>query len=265
MPHPLRTTWLLAALFTLCVSVGHGQADTTLYFQLDYMKSTSPDYVDVEVDFWKPIHEARIAAGAMESWTLYGVRFGERSEYDYVTVNVFKGLNSVGGAFANFEELAQRVHPDVDVAALLTRTANTRRAVKSELWTQLDMAAGSDVHGTDILLTYMRVPPGGEADYLALERDLWKPMHEELIRRKALSGWGVYALQLPGGTAYPYNFAAVNVWGGWDPGPGTSDIAATVHPDLDWAEIVRRTYAARDNVSTEVWQVLEHVHAEGRR
>ena len=92
MAHRLRTTLFLVALFTLCANVGYGQADTTLYSQLDYMKATSPDYVDIEMDFWKPIHEARIAAGELQAWTLYGVRFGERTEYDYVVVNVYRGL-----------------------------------------------------------------------------------------------------------------------------------------------------------------------------
>lgn len=266
MRHPLRTALFLVALVTLCVNVGFGQADTTIYFQLDYMKATSPDYVDVEMDFWKPIHEARIAAGELESWTLYSVRFGERTEYDYVTVNVYQGLSTVGNAMPNFEEIAQRVHPNKNVAAALTRTSNARQMVKSELWSAIDIAAGSDTHGSAISVAYMRVAPGQEAGYIAVERDVWKPMHEERIRRGALKGWGVYQLEMPGGTDYPYGFAAVNVWtDDWGPGPSNLDIAATVHPGVEWADITRKTNAARDMSSFEVWQVLEHIHAEPSR
>ncbi len=264
MPHRLRTTLFLVALFTLCANAGYGQADTTLYFQFGYMKATSPDYVDVEMDFWKPIHEARIAAGELQAWTLYGVRFGERTDYDYVVVNVYRGLNNVESAFANLQEIAQRVHPNKDVAAYMTRTANARQIVKSELWTGIDIADGSDMHGTDISMAYMRVAPGEEADYIVLERDIWKPMHEESIRREALNGWGVMQLAMPGGTAYAYNYAAVNVSGGLNLGL-SPELAATVHPDVSWADILRKTEAARDLVSFEVWRVLEHIHAEESR
>ncbi len=265
MPRRLRTTLFLVALFTLCANAGYGQADTTLYFQFGYMKATSPDYVDVEMDFWKPIHEARIAAGELQAWTLYGVRFGERTEYDYVVVNVYRGLNNVGSAFANVQEIAQRVHPNKDVAAYMTRTANARQIVKSELWTGIDIADGSDMHGTDITVAYMRVAPGEEDDYIVLERDIWKPMHEERIRREALNGWGVYQLVMPGGTAYPYSYAAVNVSGGLNLDFSFPELAATVHPDVIWADILRKTVGARDLVSFEVWRVLEHIHAEASR
>lgn len=265
MPPRLRTTLLLAGLLTVGTSVASAQADTTLYYQLDYMKATSPDYVGIEVDFWKPIHEARIAAGELESWTLYSVRFGERTEYDYVTVNVYRGMKSVGNAYPNPEEIAQRVHPNKDVAAEMARTSNARQNVKSELWSGIDIAAGSDMHGSDISVAYMRVAPGQEAGYVAVERDVWKPMHEERIRRGALKGWGVYQLQMPGGTDYPYNFAAVNVWGDWGPGPTNTEIASKVHPGVAWGEITGKTNAAREMPSFEVWQVLEHVHAEPSR
>lgn len=262
MPHRFRHTLFLVGLFTLGTSVAYGQADTTLYFELAYMKASSPDYVDVEMDFWKPIHEARIAAGELESWTLYAVRYGERTEYDYVVVNGYRGLEQVGNAFANVEEIAQRVHPNTDLDAWWSRTTKARQMVKSELWSQIEVAAGSDMHGSDISVAYMRVAPGGGSDYVALERDIWKPMQEERIRREALNGWGVYQLNMPGGTTYPYNYAAVNVWAGWSFGPSMQDIAAAAHPGVDWAEIDRKTTAARDMAVWQVWQVVEHIHAE---
>ncbi len=258
----LRKALFLVVLSTLSTSIAYGQADTTLYFSLAYMKATSPDYVEVELEFWKPIHEARIASGELQSWTLYSVRFGDRTEYDYVVVNGYRGLSKVGSAFANVEELARRVHRGTDVDAWMSRTSNARQMVKSELWTQIDMAAGGDMHGSDISVAYMSVGPGGGSDYVALERDVWRPMHEERIRQGALNGWGVYQLQMPGGSAYPYNYAAVNVWKGWGWGPSMGDIAAKVHPGVEWEEINRMTTEARDMPITQVWQVIEHIHEE---
>jgi hypothetical protein len=56
---------------------------------------------------------------------------------------------------------------------------------------------------------YMKVPAGGDAAYVEVEK-LWKKMHEVRIKEGTLADWGVYDRILPGGSDYPYNYAAAN-------------------------------------------------------
>ncbi|MEJ2312015.1 MAG: hypothetical protein P8Y10_10345 [Gemmatimonadales bacterium] len=39
---------------------------------------------------------------------------------------------------------------------------------------------------------YMKVPEGGGDAYLAVERDLWKPIHKERVRQGTIMSWSVY-------------------------------------------------------------------------
>lgn len=62
-----------------------------------------------------------------------------------------------------------------------------------------------------VQLDYMRVAEGAAAEYVALERDVFRPVHEERRRRGDLHGWSLYDMVLaePGA---PYDFVTVNVY-----------------------------------------------------
>ncbi len=40
---------------------------------VDYMKSKSANYVQVEQEMWKPIHQSRVDAGELLGWYLYQI------------------------------------------------------------------------------------------------------------------------------------------------------------------------------------------------
>ena len=56
--------------------------------------------------------------------------------------------------------------------------------------------------------TFMKVNPGMGAAYRALERDLWKPVHQERVNRGLIRSWAVYGVHLPGGTV-DYDFVVL--------------------------------------------------------
>ena len=45
---------------------------------------------------------------------------------------------------------------------------------------------------------YMKVPPGGGGEYVAMEREVWKQIHEERHRRGLIVGWTLYDVSLSG-------------------------------------------------------------------
>src|SRR5688572_27370685 len=61
---------------------------------LDYQKpepGKTGDYLKVERELWKPVHQDRVDKGTIVSWKLYSVSWpnGADQEYDYVTVTEF--------------------------------------------------------------------------------------------------------------------------------------------------------------------------------
>ena len=137
----LRSWLLMIASFAVGGVVAAQLTDTPpRIYVIDYMKvepSTEDDYVEIELDWWKPVHEERIRRGDMRAWSLYRVRYpdGTAREYDFVTVNVFDTFaDSEQDPFALFAE----THPDADPDTIEQRTLAARRLVRGEIWYRID-------------------------------------------------------------------------------------------------------------------------------
>lgn len=106
----------------------------------------------------------------------------------------------------------------------------------------------------------MKVDPLKNAEYLSLERDIWKPMHQERIRQGRLRSWTVYAVRYPTGTQRECDYRVVNVYNSLaDIDRPLADIVTKVHPNIPVAELGRRTVSARDLVRGELWYQVEQI------
>jgi hypothetical protein len=234
------------------------------YLVLDYMKvapGKDNDYVRLEREVWKPFHAQRIKDKRLIAWSLYDVRYtaDTHREYDYVTVNVYDNLAATDDQ-AGMGDMFQRLHPGNDGARLLTETGAARETVRSEVWVLLDRTTPLNASAPPakyLNVAFMRSKPS--VDYVAVERDLWKPIHQDLVRSGAMNFWALYELAMPGGTSYPYDYAAVN---------GVSSLSALenmypdalfrrVHPNISLTDIGNRTAAARDLTRRELWVLVD--------
>lgn len=104
------------------------------------------------------------------------------------------------------------------------------------------------------LVSFMKVEPGGEGDYVQLEREVWKPIHAELIKAGKLDSWSLWAIPYPGGTDAEYHYATVNIYNSMDqledPGAGIGEAFGKAHPGKEWADIGAMTLKSRDLVKT---------------
>lgn len=104
----------------------------------------------------------------------------------------------------------------------------------------------------------MKVDPLKEEDYLKLERDIWKPMHQERIRRGHMRSWTLYAVRYPTGTQRECDYRTVNVYGAVaDIDRPLTDVAAKIHPKTPIADLFRRTITGRDLVRGELWYEVD--------
>ena len=119
------------------------QPAMTRYLQVDYMKvepGKVPEYLSLEQDLWKPIHQARVKDGTLKAWSLYGVQFpsGTDEKYNFVTLNVFDQFQGLEAPLSGFEELVAKAHPDTKISDFSNRTNSARRLVRSEVWSLID-------------------------------------------------------------------------------------------------------------------------------
>ena len=240
-----------------------GQSSTPARFVvLDYMKVAPgkfDEYVRLEQQVWKPLHQQRVTNKQMVAWALYQVPFtaDTHRDYDYVTANVYD--NMAAAEAAGLLAMFQRLHPGTAGTRLLTQTEAARQTVRRELWRLVDQTAprsAADAAAPPsryLAVDFMRAKPG--VDYVAVERELWKPVHQDRVKNGALVNWALYELVLPGGTSYPYDYATVN---------GLSNLTAftnlysdelfkRVLPNITVTDLGNKTAAGRDLVRQELW------------
>ncbi|MBI4542660.1 MAG: hypothetical protein HY705_06495 [Gemmatimonadetes bacterium] len=252
---------LSTIVFGLLLAVPSSAAQQrTTYVQVDYMKATSPDYEQVESSIWKPIHQERVRRGRLRAWAFYTVWFGDRTEYDYMTINVYDRLDDVGD-MGSFEEIVRAAHPKKKLEDVM-KTLGTRQMVRSELWVlreelEMPQATATAAPARYVHVAFMKVPPGGDEAYLKFERELWKPIHQASLGKGGHVGWGVYQLLFPGGSAQPYNYGAVNLYTEFTLPPPMAELVRAAHPGKSMEEISTRTSQAREMVRTTWWALVD--------
>jgi hypothetical protein len=111
---------------------------------------------------------------------------------------------------------------------------------------------------------FMKVAPERVDQYLRLEREVWMPLHREMIRRGQKRSWTLYGVQFPNGTGNEYGFVTINVYDSLSALDGPSeaafrDIFTKALPRMSIDSLGPRTLAGRQLVRGEVWRRLEHV------
>jgi hypothetical protein len=111
-----------------------------------------------------------------------------------------------------------------------------------------------------VAVAYMKVPAGKEGGYLAMESDLWKPIHRKLIASGAERSWTLYGV-LSAGTADPYNFVTVQELDSLDQyfGADYAKVMGEAHPGKPVEGLMDQTFQARDGVSVKLWERIDHV------
>ena len=139
VPVLIPTAFLLGTF----VNTGFTQAATTptilevACMKVDPLKDD--EYVKLEHDLWKPVHQERIKQGRMRSWTMYEVRYpaGSQRECDYRVVNTYNSLADIDRPIA---DIFAKVHPNVPIPEVVRRTYSARNLTHGELWYQVDQA-----------------------------------------------------------------------------------------------------------------------------
>ena len=139
---PALVTLLAGSFFAgTLVSAAQTQSETALVFLVDYMKvepEKQEEYVRMEREMWKPIHQERIRRGQLRSWALDTVQYpyGAGHEYNFVTVNAFNSL--ADAERGDLGEIIAAVHPGTPLDEILRQAFDARRLVRGEVWRRLD-------------------------------------------------------------------------------------------------------------------------------
>ena len=137
------------------------------------------------------------------------------------------------------------------LAGTLVPTASTQSAENPKRYLQVQ---------------FMKVKPGMGAAFRALERDLWKPVHQERVNRGLILSWGLYGVHLPGATVN-HDFVVLTEL------PDFASLENSRFPEIfaevqgmdDYEDILQKTDATRTRVRQDIWVLAEHTTGGARQ
>ncbi len=136
------TALALAFLAGTFVPSGEAQSNRRHFLRIDYMKippGQTLRYRSLEIDLWKPVHQARVDKGYITSWKLYGHHFpGGTSDYQYVTMTEFASLQAMEEL--HYPELFQEVHGADYDTSITKETVESRTLTHTDIWALIDSA-----------------------------------------------------------------------------------------------------------------------------
>ena len=266
---------IAAAVFLLLivqVSVpgkGYSQQNNPQLLALVECMKVKPEnedkYVSLEKEIWKPLHIERARQGNIVGWFLYRVRFtGTDDMYNYVTVTLFDSPLKVEDPWKNID--ADKILPGKDLNKAMQETDESRELVSSALLNRQTFVytEGGPGDFKYLQMDFMKVAPGKEGEYLDVENNVWKPVHNELIKAGKRVGWSLWGRIFPSGAELEYQFVTVNYFTDWSK-IGTdnyNEAFAKAHPGKDVNDLSNRTNASRILAKSELWEVVDKAFAQ---
>lgn len=210
----LRPACLLLACLAAVAFARSADSAATRYLNIGYHKplpGKADDYVRMERENWKRIHQARVAAGLIRSWKMYAVQFpnGESQEYDYVTIIEYPSWAAMELPYRgiNFTTILG----EAKVKELET-TGAIRKLVRKD--------TVEVVHATDNFLDtrnqvlsvhFLRALPGGAARLMRIQREYFHPLNAEISKASSgASGWAATVVRYPDHADFAYSHVSFN-------------------------------------------------------
>src|SRR5712692_640357 len=100
-----------------------------------------------------------------------------------------------------------------------------------------------------LLVDYMKVNPGKDADYYRLEHDIWKPIHQEFVKDGKKRFWSFYGVRFPSGADEKFDYVTVNGFDNFaqieEPYTNLPEVVKKIHPNMKMEELGEKTESPR--------------------
>ncbi len=230
------------------------------YVMLEYIKATpgkTPDYVRLELDVWKLVHQDRVKNGKIASWKLYGVRYpnGDGREYDFVAVTEFPDFAAMENPYGGTDR--KKVLGDQKYAQLMGMTGPARKIVREDLLRLAESTEGWSKADARVLdVAFLKPVEGKTADLLKVQRDFFKPSSEDAVKSGLKAGWATMGVRQPSRADAPYS------WISFDAFSSLAQMETSRPKEFAerWQTKSRAAYvmldASRKRAKGELWQLI---------
>ncbi|MDX1478147.1 MAG: hypothetical protein R3301_10620 [Saprospiraceae bacterium] len=262
----LFCTVILCAFFTVFSVQAQDQPPVATLTFMD----AEAGYVDLETKIWKPMHAKRVANGKIYGWYLYRVAnpYDAKRGYNYMTAEVYPNWNALEGAYSDLGAIAAEVHPGTPMSEITRRTEEARSIVRSTVWTRRDGVVKDGVTNADVkyvVVDWMDVHPGHMGEYMDMEREVFKPVHQTRVDDGHILGWSLFTRvggysDLPGGMDAATGASYASWADIWDSYP--DDAWERAHPGVDPAEMFAEILKHRNMLGSTIFELVDYVEAQ---
>lgn len=239
-----------------------GQNPTVIAGFMKVTPGFENEYLEVE-QTWKKLHQKAVNEGIYQSWQLWRkLHTGADDPYTYATLQWYENYEATFNVVLT-PEWAADIFPLNEQAEIIEKTMATREIVSEEVY-HLGISTENSQAAKYLVIMRNNIPPERSNEYFKMEKEIFKPLQEEMIRRDALAQWGIWS-------AWPYKEgqAQVVIAEGFkdakqlsNPGQSFEDVLTTIHPELNWEDLRQEVIKNREQVSVEIWELVDYVYPE---
>jgi hypothetical protein len=241
----------------------------TVYVGVNYIKVTPGKgsvYNDLLRTYSRKINEDYFKAGKILGWYVNYVLMptGSSAEYDMTIVTVTTDMSLLVDDTTSIRERFKKVLPgasDATIEMIFDAYAGSRILVKKEIYSFVDGVNLSSNPSKYTKVDFMKATPGKETDYVKLEKEIFKPLHTEMVKKGSMDDWGFYALEMPNSSAGAYDYLTANFFTSLNQSNGVNynEIFKKVFPKMDMTAVWTQTNNARKMIRSEIWKLGVYV------
>jgi hypothetical protein len=257
---------VLAGAFLLISDLLSAQSpQPTLYARIAFHKvafGQEAEYEKLVRENIKPGMDARMKGGYITSWRLYKVHFrGGDEKYNYVSI-IYNDSWAKTEVKETMGDMLRAGNPKVDAAAIVGRLAVIRKPAGEIIYHREDFVSGKVTTPPKYaVVDFMKVNDNQFDEYLKIEREEWKPVHQALVDDNKRAGWTLWSLVMPFGGDGAHDYVTTNSFATYEQimAGNFNDAYKKAHPGKDPQASFARTLKVREQVKSELWELLESV------
>jgi hypothetical protein len=201
--------------------------------------------------------QSRVDSGVLSGFYLLRAVLptGTSVECDYLTIALYPGLPPEALGLEELSAALKKAGLNMTGQEYVDRRNSLSTLVSNGMF-QNQLYAGATKKGDYFEVSYMKA--SNIDDWLAFEKNVWKPLAEQMIKEGMQAGWSVNLAVMPMGTEMPYQGVSVDVYSSWDAvfkaqtDPAFVDRFKKIHPDMDF----NRTFTDMEKIRSQTWSRL---------
>jgi hypothetical protein len=252
-----------AALAAACsISLSAQQAPTGFHTVncVKVKSEKSAEFHKWMADVVTKLAESRVESGSLSAWYLLRAidPAGHDAECDYVTVSVYPGAPPEPLTGEKMTAALKKAGLPLTAEDYVARRDSVATLISTHMYIN-QISVGKANKGGYMAVNYMKT--ANLDGWLKLEKELWKPVAEEMVKDGVTSGWSLNIRALGLNSDLPYQGVTVDVYPNWDAvfkyDSKFVDRVKKVHPDKDLNAMLDQFGKARTMIKSELYSIDE--------